>query len=138
MGFGEGREVLRQLLQDHLDLRAAREEAELTDRHASGSVRGRNRLEHGHIRQLATVVGSVRVRRCALRAPGRRNIYPADAVLSLPAGRHSHGLRRLAVLDVVQSSYDTTKSAIDLGHGEFTIDWHTDDAAGDNEPTEAR
>jgi len=29
------------------------------------------------------------------RAQGRRNVYPADAALRLPRGRHSHGPRRL-------------------------------------------
>ncbi|GAB2558869.1 hypothetical protein GCM10027167_77140 [Nocardia heshunensis] len=110
---GRGREVLRQLLQDHLDLRAMREETELArHRREHGSVLGRNRLEHSHTRQLATLVGPVTVRRAALRAPGERNIYPADSMLSLPAGRHSHGLRRQAVLEAVRSSYDTTRSAI--------------------------
>ncbi|WP_433208955.1 ISKra4 family transposase [Nocardia sp. CA-107356] len=108
-----GRNMLRQLLQDHLDLRAMREESEFSDRHAQSPVAGRNRLERGHVRQLATVLGPVTVRRVALRAPGKRNIYPADVVLSLPAGRHSHGLRRLAVLEAVRSSYDATKSAIE-------------------------
>ncbi|WP_406276331.1 hypothetical protein OH799_05265 [Nocardia sp. NBC_00881] len=69
-------------------------------------------MERGHSRLLATVVGPVTVRCCALRAPGEPNIYPADAVLSLPAGRHSHGLRRQAVTEAVRSSYDTTKDAI--------------------------
>jgi hypothetical protein len=110
---GRGREILRQLLQDHLDLRAAAEEAELTARRRCGEAPlGRRRLERGHCRALATVLGPVTVRRCALRAPGARNIYPADAQLSLPAGRHSHGLRRQAVLAAVRSSYDNTKSAI--------------------------
>ncbi|MFE3281424.1 ISKra4 family transposase [Nocardia sp. NPDC059239] len=107
-----GRDLLRQLLQDHLELRSVREEVELTDRRAGGPICGRNRLERGHVRQLATVVGPVTVRRCALRAPGERNIYPADAGLSLPSGRHSHGLRRQAVLEATRSSYDTTRSAI--------------------------
>lgn len=44
--------------------------------------------------------------------PGQRNIYPTDMVLSLPTGRHSHGLRRQAVLEAARSSYDTTQSAI--------------------------
>ncbi|WP_405138476.1 hypothetical protein [Nocardia sp. NBC_01388] len=43
------------------------------------------------------------MRRTALRAPGERNIYPADSVLSLPRGRHSHGLRRQAVLEAVDT-----------------------------------
>ncbi|SEH03955.1 hypothetical protein SAMN05444920_14925, partial [Nonomuraea solani] len=84
-----GRRPVRQLLQDHLDLRADREEARLTAAHPPG------RLEKGHHRLLATVVGTVMVRRCALRAPGRRNQYPADEALALPVGRHSHGLARL-------------------------------------------
>ncbi len=109
----QGREVLRCLLQDHLDLRAAREEADLAARLRAGRRPGdRNRLERGHTRLLATVVGTVTVRRCALRAPGEPNIYPADVALSLPAVRHSHGLRKQAVLEAVRSSYDTTHAAI--------------------------
>ncbi|WP_406276930.1 hypothetical protein OH799_07060 [Nocardia sp. NBC_00881] len=43
---GRGRQVLRQLLQDHLDLRAATEEADLTARLRRGErPAGRNRLE---------------------------------------------------------------------------------------------
>ncbi len=107
-----GREMLRCLLQDHLDLRAAREEADLAARLQAGErPAGRNRLERGHSRALATVVGTVTVRRCALRAAGEPNIYLADAALSLP-GRHSLGVRRRAVLEAVRSSYDTTKSAV--------------------------
>ncbi|MFE3281270.1 ISKra4 family transposase [Nocardia sp. NPDC059239] len=110
---GRGRELLRQLLQDHLDLRADREETALTAARDGGRLpAGRHRLERGHSRALATVVGTVQVRRCAVRALGQPNIYPADAALSLPVGRHSHGLRKQAVLEAVRSSYDTTHSAI--------------------------
>ncbi|WP_238845637.1 hypothetical protein [Nocardia terpenica] len=110
---GRGRELLRQLLQDHLDLHAVREETDLVVRLRTGErLAGRTRLERGHVRALATVVGTVTVRRAALRAPGARNIYPADAHLSLLVGRHSHGLRKQAVLAAVRASYDTTKSAI--------------------------
>ena len=93
-----GRELERQLLQDHLDLRALREEQALPAVGEARRVEGRGRVEHGHERRLATVFGPVTVRRLAFRAPGRRNVYPADAALSLPAGRHSHGLRRAAVM----------------------------------------
>jgi hypothetical protein len=82
---GRGRELLRQLLQDHLDLRALREETALATHRAAGArPAGRARVEYGHERILATVLGPVTVRRAALRAPGQRNIYPADAQLSLP------------------------------------------------------
>jgi hypothetical protein len=114
-----GRELLRQLLQDHLDLRAAREERAVTgdDAAGRGAVAGadgvaRRRVEPGHRRLLSTIVGTVTVRRCAFRAPGAHNAYPADAGLSLPAGRHSHGLARLAVTEAVRGSFDTAHAAI--------------------------
>ena len=100
-----GREIQRQLLQDHLNLRAAREEAEARER--SAPVTGpdgtaRTRLEAGHGRLLATLFGPVRVTRCAWRSPGAGNFCPADAELSCrpggtlfpgPAGRARGGTR---------------------------------------------
>jgi Uncharacterised protein family (UPF0236) len=108
-----GRELERQLLQDHLDLRAIREQEALPADGEARRVEGRGRVERGHERTLATVFGTVTVRRLAYRAPGQPNIYPADAALSLPEGRHSHGLRRAAVCEAVRGSYDTAKTAID-------------------------
>jgi Uncharacterised protein family (UPF0236) len=107
-----GRELERQLLQDHLDLRAIREQEALPAGRGQRRVEGRGRIERGHERMLATVFGTVTVRRLAYRAPGRPNVYPADAALSLPKGRHSHGLRRLAVREAVRGSYDAAKAAI--------------------------
>ncbi|MFI0242037.1 ISKra4 family transposase [Streptomyces sp. NPDC016845] len=111
----QGRELARLLLQAHLDLRAHREETRL--RKLDGTARaaladGRTRLECGHHRELATVVGTVTVARCALRSPGRPNAYPADAVLGLPRERHSLGVRKLAVLEAVRGSYDTALEAV--------------------------
>jgi hypothetical protein len=107
-----GRELERQLLQDHLDLRALREEQALPAEGQARRVEGRGRVERGHERGLATVFGPVTVRRLAFRAPGRVNVYPADIALSLPKGRHSHGLARLAVCEAVRGSYDAAKAAI--------------------------
>lgn len=42
-----------------------------------------------------------------------RNVHPADAALSLPAGRHSMGLRRLAVTETVRGSFDQARDAIE-------------------------
>ena len=108
-----GREVLRQMVQDHLDLRAAREE-ETAREHAAVGADGitRNRVEAGHRRLLATLFGTVRVTRCAWRRPGAGNLYPADAALSLPAPRHSHTLGRLAVLEAARGSFETAHAAI--------------------------
>jgi hypothetical protein len=110
-----GREVLRQMLQDHLDLRAAREEDSAKEHRtpvAGADGISRSRLETGHGRLLATLFGTVQVRRCAWRRPGAGNVYPADAALSLPAPRHSHTLARLAVLEAVRGSFETAHAAI--------------------------
>ncbi|MFE0063425.1 ISKra4 family transposase, partial [Streptomyces sp. NPDC059003] len=110
-----GRLLLRQLLQDHLDLRALREETAARTRPpvVIGPDRlVRPRLEKGHHRQLATLFGTVAVRRCAWRRPGTTNVYPADVALSLPRRRHSYSLARLAVLESVRASFDTATEAI--------------------------
>lgn len=116
-----GREVLRQLLQDHFDLRAAREREQIQERSFTADkevVRGvdglvRPHCELGHSRKLACLFGTVTVTRTAWRQKGLINVYPADVELSLPAGRHSFGLRRLAVLEAVRGSYDQAKVAIE-------------------------
>jgi len=110
-----GRELLRQLLQDHLELRRLREELAVRDRPAP--VTGadgvmRRAVETGHERLLATIFGTVTVGRCAWRAQGRVNVYPADAALRLPRGRHSHGVRRLAAVEAVRGSFDQATEAI--------------------------
>ncbi len=110
-----GRELLRQLFQDHLELRRLREELAVAAHPAA--VTGadgvtRRAVETGHQRLLATIFGTVTVGRCAWRAQGRRNVYPADAALRLPRLRHSHGLQRLAALEAVRGSFDQATEAI--------------------------
>ena len=110
-----GREVQRQLLQDHLDLRAAREEQAARQYHLSatgGDGVTRTRVETGHHRQLATLFGTVQVTRCAWRRPGAPNLCPADAALSLPAPRCSHALARLAAVEAARGSFEAAHVAI--------------------------
>lgn len=110
-----GRELLRQLFQDHLDLRAAREErlGSVTD--ADGAPR--TRAERGHSRPLATVFGPVTVTRMAYRAPGAPNLHPVDAQLNLPEEKHSHGLRRLAAVESARGSHQEAVAAITRATG---------------------
>jgi hypothetical protein len=120
---GRGREVQRQLLQDHLDLRAAREEQAARQHHlavtgADGITR--TRVEAGHHRLLATLFGTVQVIRCAWRRPGVPNLRPADAALSLPAPRCSHALARLAAVEAVRGSFETAHAAITRRCGPVT------------------
>jgi hypothetical protein len=105
------RELFRTLFQDHLDLRAAREERAQAVTGVDGIRRGR--VEHGHKRGLTCVFGPVTVERLAYRAPGYPNVYPADAVLNLPKRAHSHGLRRLAALESTRGSFTDAATAIE-------------------------
>jgi hypothetical protein len=110
-----GREVIRQLLQDHYDLRRMREEQQAReDRAPAAGPDGitRTRLETGHGRLLATLFGTVTVTRCAWRTPGAPNWRPADAALSLPAGRHSHSLAKLAAIEAARGSFGAAHDAI--------------------------
>lgn len=110
-----GRELLRQLFQDHLTLRS-QNEPRLEVIGADGVRRGR--VEPGHTRELLTVFGTVQVSRLAYRAPQQPNLHPADAALNLPPERHSHGLRRLAATEAARGSFDETALAIGRATGQ--------------------
>jgi len=111
----EGRRLLRQLLQDHLDLRGMRE-IRVKVRDAGGHCR--SRVETGHTRGLATIFGQVTVTRLAYREPDLMNLHPADAVLNLPVEKHSHGLRHLAAIEASRDSFDAAVEAIQRSTGQ--------------------
>jgi hypothetical protein len=110
-----GRELQRQFLQDHLDLRAVREER-LPEVIGQDQVT-RRYAEFGHERLLATVFGQVSVCRIAYRAKGADSRYPADAALNLPAGKYSHGLRRLVAQAAAQGSFEQAQAAVQTATG---------------------
>jgi hypothetical protein len=107
----DGLALLRQLLQDSLDLRAEREDRLDVVVDADGHARGT--AEGGHERGLATRFGEVSVARIAYRTRGRANLHPADAALNLPVEKHSHGLRRLAAVEAVRGSFGDAAAAIE-------------------------
>jgi hypothetical protein len=111
-----GRELLRQLFQDHLDLRTHRERRIAVVVDDAGVPRAA--VEAGHTRTLSSIFGQVEVERMAYRAKGHANLHPADAALNLPAGKHSHGLRRLAAIEASRGSFDQTVEAIARGCGQ--------------------
>ena len=110
-----GRELLRRLFQDRLDLTAARE---VRRREVTGQdgVR-RPRAEKGRTRPLVTKFGQVTVSRIAYRSPGRPNVHPLDAELNLPEEKHSHGLRRLAAIEAARGSIDAAGAAVTRATG---------------------
>jgi hypothetical protein len=109
------RELVRQLYQDHLDLRAAREPRLAEVIGAQGNQH--RSVETGHVRPLQTVFGAVEVTRHAYRRRGEHNLYPADASLNLPLELHSHGLRELAAIEASRGSYEDAMDAVSRGTG---------------------
>ena len=106
----KGRELVRQLYQDSIDLRASREERLEVVVGADGVAR--RSVERAHERQLQTVFGEVTVRRLAYRQRGAENLYVADGELNLPEEKHSHGMRRLAALEAPKESFEDARGAI--------------------------
>jgi hypothetical protein len=115
----EGRELLRQLLQDRLDLRAVREPR--VDSVVDAREAQRPAVEHDHQRQLSSMFGEVTVGRLAYRARGEENLYVADGVLNLPGEHASHGVRRLAARAAAAGSFEDAtgqvreRTGLDLG-----------------------
>ena len=99
-----GRELLRMVTQQVMDERAAGEPRLAQVTGADGIPR--TRAERGHARTVVTWFGPVAVRRLAYRAPGAANLYPADAVLNMPARRYSWAVQRAAVRYALAGSYE--------------------------------
>ncbi len=130
----DGRELLRQLFQDHLDVRADRERVAVAVVGGDGVTR--RTVEAGRSRGLAGVFGELEVSRLAYRERGAADLHRADAVLNLPVERHSHGLR-LAALEAARGSFDEAVAAIERATGQRLGKRQTEDlaarAAGDFE-----
>jgi hypothetical protein len=110
-----GRDLLRQLFQDRLDLTAAREERRHDVAGEDGVVR--TRAERGRTRPLVTRFGQVTVSRIAYRSPGRPNVHPADKMLNLPEEKHSHGLRKLTAVEAARGSMEAARAAVTRATG---------------------
>lgn len=109
-----GRELLRRLFQDHLDLRGEREPRLRLVEASDGS--SRTTAEQSN-RELCTVFGEVTVPRLAYRKKGHSNLHPSDCVLNLPKNRYSHELSRLSAIDVARGSFDDAVASIQRSTG---------------------
>ena len=110
-----GRELLRRLFQNRLDVSAARE----VRRHDVAGEDGvvRTRAERGRTRPLMTKFGQVSVSRIAYRSPGRANVHLLDAALNLPEEKHSHGLRKLTAIEAARGSMEDAQAAVTRATG---------------------
>jgi hypothetical protein len=111
----EGMELMRRLLQGHLDVRAAAETREADVRDADGVVR--SHVREGCRRRLVTIFGEVEVRRCGYSAPEEGSLFPLDGELNLPKDSYSHGLRERLAFEVARGSFDQAVRAIETTTG---------------------
>jgi hypothetical protein len=100
----EGSELLRRLIQGHLDQRG-REEA-LRERVVGADGVARAHRRKGCTRCLETCFGEVIVTRRGYGGRGLDSVFPLDAELNLPPDKYSHGLREMLVEEVVRGSFD--------------------------------
>ena len=109
----DGTEVLRCLLQGHLDLRAETEVA--------APVVGADDVQRRHQRStnrgLTSLFGGVTVHRLALSMRKVSALMPLDAALNLPDGLYSFGVRKRLVVEAANGSFDQTVEAIKRGTG---------------------
>ena len=91
----KGRELMRKLLQAHLDLRSPGEAASPV-RDAAGETQSRAQL---HERQLETIFGTVTVARTGYGAEGKPSLHPLDGALNLPVEKYSHEVRRRVAIE---------------------------------------
>jgi len=97
-----GRELLRQLLQAHLEVRGPGEAVGPVTG-ADGVGRGQARL---HTRGLETVFGEVQVERVGYAAEGVASLHPLDAELNLPPELYSLEVRRRVADEAAKSSFE--------------------------------
>ena len=100
---GQGREVLRQLLQDRMELRALREK--LIPAVVDSRGVPRTHTVRDQACTLTTIFGDVRVPRLAYRRRGFSNLCPADAELNLPSEQYFHGLRHRSQQGVLRRGH---------------------------------
>lgn len=97
-------EVMRLLLQGHLDVRCKREQRMESVLGAGGVIR--THIRESCERNLMTEFGQVVVRRKGYSAKGVKSLFPLDGELNLPQDKYSSQLCRLVAQEVADSSFD--------------------------------
>ena len=99
----EGRELMRRLLQAHLEERSPGQ--------ATEPVIGRNKQEHTHqreeSREIKSIFGEVTLERQSYGGRQLKNLRPLDAELNLPPKLYSHTVRRRIVFCLAKGSYES-------------------------------
>jgi hypothetical protein len=111
----EGNELLRRLIQGHLEQRSREEPTRERVVGADGVARTHRR--EGCRRGLETRFGEVIVTRRGYGGRGVDSVFPLDAELNLPPDKYSHGLREVLVEEVVGGSFDEAVAHLERAGG---------------------
>jgi hypothetical protein len=99
---GMGRELMRKLLQAHLDLRQPGK-AVGPVRDAAGTTLTPT---PGHTRSLESIFGTVEVTRTGYRAEDKPSLHRLDAALNLPPEKYSLEVRRRVAIEAAKGGFD--------------------------------
>src|SRR5207245_9453139 len=102
-----GREVLRLMLQAHIDSRGdgcVGDGLVVNPQGSSEEIVYRHKRLRS--RRLITVFGPVSIRRMEYSSRGQHSLYPLDAVLGLPARSYSYEIQRRLVKAAVKGPFD--------------------------------
>ncbi len=97
-----GQELLRKLMQAHLEMRLPREAQEPVWDAAGTTLKPRP----VHTRSLETIFGTVAVSRAGYGAEGKPSLHPLDAALHLPAEKSELEVRRRVAIEAFRASFD--------------------------------
>ena len=109
----EGRELMRILLQEHLNNRGPGK----CEEPVCGSDGVKRPQIRSHDRKLETTFGTVDLNRAGYGQKGVESLHPLDAELNLPDERYSLELRRRVAEEAAKNSFDETRETIDKTTG---------------------
>src|SRR6516164_11075542 len=99
---GMGRELMRKLLQAHLDLRQPGKAVEPV-RDATGTPLTPTPVQG---RSLESIFGTVEVARTGYGAAGTSSLHPLDGALNLPPEKYSLEVRRRVAIEATKGSFE--------------------------------
>jgi hypothetical protein len=110
---GMGRELLRKLLQAHLDMRQPGQAVEPV-RDAWGTTLTPTPVQE---RSLESIFGTVEVVRTGYRAAGTSSLHPLDGALNLPPEKYSLEVRRRVAMEAAKNSFEEGMKTLEVYTG---------------------
>ena len=105
----EGRELLRLLLQGHVDERGLCEIGDSITG-SDGIVRTHKRIRN---REIKTLFGPIKIKRIGYGCRGENSLFPKDGLLNLPKNSYSFCVQKLVVEEAIRGSFEEGLESIE-------------------------